>query len=205
GLREKRDAKTDDKRYIRTTARGHASTAVGAMSQATGHFSNAFGTRAVATGYYSLAVGLTAKANRESSIAIGSNSESNRLGAIAIGTNTQANIQDSIALGSGSNVNVNDNANANAYIPTKNGELSTNRGQAYQAATGNTGPLSIGSQNLRRRIINVGAGVNNTDAVNVAQLKAVAKWAERPITFQGDDSSPGVKKELGEILTIKGG
>ncbi|MPX32820.1 YadA-like family protein [Moraxella catarrhalis] len=188
--------------YRRTYAKGHASIAVGTMAQAEGHFANAFGTRATAKGYYSLAVGLTARANKESSIAIGSNAESNQLGAIAIGTNAQANAQHSIALGYGSNVN--NNNNNNAYIPTKNGKSNISRDQAYKAATGNTGPLSIGSNNLRRRIINVGAGVNDTDAVNVAQLKAVANWAERPITFNGDGNT-GVRKELGETLTIKGG
>lgn len=196
------EAKNPADKYRRTRAQGHASIAVGAMAEAEGHFANAFGTRATAKGFYSLAVGLTARANRESSIAIGSNAESDHSGAIAIGTNTQANVQYGIALGYGSNIN--NNNNNNIYIPTKNGQSSTSGNQTYKAATGNTGPLSIGSTSLKRRIINVGAGVNDTDAVNVAQLRAVAKWAERPINFNGD-SDTGVQKELGDTLTIKGG
>ena len=188
---------SDPDKYLRTTSSGHASVAVGTMAQAQGHFSNAFGTRARAKGNFSLAVGLTARANNESSIAIGSNAESNRLGAIAIGTNTQANIANSLALGSGSRVD-NNNNNNNAYMPP---------GQSINPShksTLNAGPLSIGSDSIRRKIINVGAGNDATDAVNVAQLEAVVKWAkERKITFVGDRGSTGVK--LDQNLSIQGG
>ncbi len=64
--------------------------------------------------------------------------------------------------------------------------------------------FSIGSSDLRRKIINVGAGSQDTDAVNVAQLKLVEKVAKRKITFKGDDDN-GVDKQLGNTLTIKGG
>ena len=184
-------------KYRRTTAKGFASIAVGTMTEATGHFANAFGTRATAKGYYSLAVGLTARANKESSIAIGSNAESDRSGAIALGTNTQANAINSIALGYGSRVVDNNN---NAYAPD---------GQSINhphKSTSNTGPLSIGSSSIKRKIINVGAGASDTDAVNVAQLKKVVDWAkERKIIFKGDDNSTGVQTKLDETLTIKGG
>lgn len=183
-------------RYRRTEARGHASLAVGAMAYAQGHFANALGTRTTASGIYSLAVGLTATASGQSSISLGSNAISSRLGAIAIGANTQADINGSIAIGQGSRVSSN---NLNAYAP---------EGQQIETlykATGTVGPLSIGSSNLRRKIINVGAGSDNTDAVNVAQLKKVVAWArERRITFQGD-SGTGVQTKLDSTLTIKGG
>ena len=64
--------------------------------------------------------------------------------------------------------------------------------------------MSIGSNSIRRKIINVGAGNDDTDAVNVAQLKAVEHLANRKITFTGD-SGGGVQKGLNETLTIKGG
>lgn len=201
-LKQIRDSNDNRVKYRRTAAEGHASTAVGAMSYAKGHFSNAFGTRATAEGNYSLAVGLTAQASNGYTIAIGSNAQAIKYGALAIGTDTQVNLDYGIALGHGSKIlnNNNNNNNNTAYIP-EGGESTIN---SHHKATSH-GLFSIGSNDIRRKIINVGAGNNDTDAVNVAQLKAVENLAKRQITFKGDDNGTGVKKKLGETLTIKGG
>ena len=184
-------------KYRRTTAQGHASTAVGAMSYAQGHFSNAFGTLAHAHGNYSLAVGLTSKAQGAYTIAIGSNATTSNYGAIALGADTKVQLDQSIALGFGSQVLASNNQNTEVYAPE--GERLTSKDKA----TG-WGPLSIGNAHQNRRIINVGAGSQNTDAVNVAQLRAVVEWAKkRTITFTGDIGS--VKKKLDDTLNIKGG
>lgn len=200
-LSQIRSSRDNSVKYRRTTAEGHASTAVGAMAYAKGHFSNAFGTRATAEGPYSLAVGLTAKTEKGYTIAVGSNAQAISYGTIAIGADTQVNLDYGIALGYGSQIlnNNNNNNNNNAYIP-KGGESKIN--QDHKAT--NHGLLSIGSNSIRRKIINVGAGNDDTDAVNVAQLKAVEHLANRKITFTGD-SGGGVQKGLNEILTIKGG
>lgn len=201
-LKQIQNASQNNVKYRRTTAKGHASTAVGAMSYAEGHFSNAFGTRAHAKGAYSLAVGLTASAETESSIAIGSNAQAKEFAATAIGGGTQVNTKRGIALGFGSKILNGDNNN-NAYAPDNNQPISSEH-----TATNNsnhTDILSIGSGSIKRKIINVGAGFKDTDAVNVAQLKEAVKLANRKITFKGDDSSPGVQKGLGDTLTIKGG
>ncbi|RKM43606.1 YadA-like family protein [Moraxella catarrhalis] len=202
-LKKIRDGSNNTDKYSRTHAKGHASIAVGAMTQAEGHFSNAFGTRAIAKGNYALAVGLTARANNESSIAVGSNAEVTKFAGLALGTNTKVDVQQGIALGYGSQVlnnNNNNNNNNNAYIPTNGGSRIT---QSHKA-TNNVGPLSIGSNSLRRRIINVGAGSQDTDAVNVAQLRAVEDLANRKVTLAGDIGG-NVQKSLGDTLTIKGG
>ncbi|MCG6819385.1 YadA-like family protein [Moraxella catarrhalis] len=198
-LKAIRDARTPAEKYIRTTASGHASTAVGAMSQATGHFSNAFGTRAHAKGPYSLAVGLTATAEQESAIAIGSNAQAKKFRTVALGADTIVNFSQGIALGYGSQVLATDDNNTKTpYIPT--GKL------ARQHTAVTWGPLSIGTSAQKRRIINVGAGSEDTDAVNVAQLRKVVEWAqEHKITFKGDDNGAGVQTKLNETLTIKGG
>ena len=199
-LKQIRDSNNNNVKYKRTTAEGHASTAVGAMSYAEGHFSNAFGTRAHAKGPYSLAVGLTATAEKGYTIAVGSNAQAINYGTIAIGADTQVNLDYGIALGYGSQIlNNNNNNNNNAYIP-EGGNTKVNPHKATSH-----GLLSIGSQSIKRKIINVGAGNDDTDAVNVAQLKAVEDLAKRKITFKGDDNGTGVEKKLGETLTIKGG
>lgn len=200
-LKDIRDDK-NGKRYRRTHAQGHASTAVGAMSYAKGHFSNAFGTRATANSAYSLAVGLAATAEKQSAIAIGSNAQAIEASSLAIGQNTVVNLQGGIAIGQGSRVNASDKK-VDAYIPTAtNSQLNIN---SNHKATDKTGPLSIGSSSIKRRIIHVGAGSEDTDAVNVAQLKAAVAWANRKITFRGDGDSNSVNKGLGETLNITGG
>lgn len=201
-LKQIRDSNNNNVKFKRTTAEGHASTAVGAMSYAEGHFSNAFGTRAHAKGPYSLAVGLTATAEKGYTIAVGSNAQAINYGTIAIGADTQANLDYGIALGYGSKIlnNNNNNNNNTAYIPEGGASTIT---QNHKATS--HGLFSIGSNEIRRKIINVGAGNADTDAVNVAQLKAVENLAKRQITFKGDYDSTGVKKKLGETLTIKGG
>ena len=199
-LREIRNS-TGSQRYRRTRAEGHASTAVGAMAYAKGHFSNAFGTRSTAEGNYSLAVGLTAEAKNGYTIAIGSNARAINYGALAIGTDTQVDLDQGIALGYGSKILSNNNNN-NAYAPDNTRPISNN----YIATQNSkhTDILSIGNKDLRRRIINVGAGASDTDAVNVAQLKEAVRLANRKITFMGD-SGDGVQKGLNETLNIKGG
>ena len=152
------------------------------MSYAKGHFSNAFGTRATAEGNYSLAVGLTAQASNGYTIAIGSNAQAIKYGSLAIGTDTQVNLDYGIALGHGSKIlnnnNNNNNNNNTAYIPEGGESTITNSHKATSH-----GLFSIGSNDIRRKIINVGAGNNDTDAVNVAQLKVVENLAKRQITF----------------------
>ncbi|AIK01505.1 adhesin [Moraxella catarrhalis] len=196
--------------YRPTHAEGHASTAVGAMAHAQGHFSNAFGTRATATGHFSLAVGLTALAKERYTVAIGSNAQANQFAATAIGKDTKVDLNRGVALGTGSQILPKDNdanRNVQAYAPDESQQIDMQY-QATQASGGHTDIFSIGNSSsnssIRRKIINVGAGVNKTDAVNVAQLEAVVEWAKkRKITFMGDDNSTDVK--LDTTLNIKGG
>ena len=196
-----RNAGSNDVRYRRTRAQGHASTAVGAMSYAQGHFSNAFGTYATANGAYSLAVGLAAKTNGESTIAVGSDAQANEFATTAIGGNTQVATKRGVALGYNSQVLATDNQ-VDGYTP--NATDTNLQIQSSHKATRDWGPLSIGNTTQKRKIINVGAGYHDTDAVNVAQLKVAAGLANRKITFKGDDNN-GVDKQLGQTLTIKGG
>lgn len=202
-LKEIRNSQDNAVKYRRTTASGHASTAVGAMSQATGHFSNAFGTRATASGAYSLAVGLTASATTQSSIAVGSNAQANKFAATTIGGNAKVDIDRGIALGYNSQVLTTDNK-VDIYTPNATDTTNFQIQSSHRAKTG-WGPLSIGNSQLKRRIIHVGAGLEDTDAVNVAQLKKAVGLANRQITFKGDDNSTDVQKGLGNTLTIKGG
>ena len=198
-----KDGSNQDK-FSRTHAKGYASIAVGAMTQATGHFANAFGTRAQATGNYSLAVGLTARALGGHAVAIGSNAETSqgKYGAIALGSETKVDIDRGIALGFNSQLLRQDDANKQIYYDPKQ-----NQSVRHTALTNdnNRSVLSIGNSQLKRKIIHVSAGLEDTDAVNVKQLKAAVELANRKITFKGDGDNNSVEKGLGQTLTIKGG
>ncbi len=199
-LRQIRDGSNND-RFSRTHAKGYASIAVGAMTQAAGHFANAFGTRAQAEGNYSLAVGLTSKATGGYSVAIGSNAEASKYGAITIGSETRVEVDRGIALGFNSQVLNRDNNNIQTYYTPKQDQPANH---TTLTNANNRSIISVGNQNLKRKIIHVSAGNDDTDAVNVKQLKEVVSWAkERQITFKGDNGNTNVT--LDQALNIKGG
>ncbi|PTQ92520.1 trimeric autotransporter adhesin, partial [Paraburkholderia sp. GV072] len=82
--------------------------------------------------------------------------------AVAIGGNAQATTMNSVALGSNSVANSTTLATA-GFNPG---------GGAVSAATAAGGEVSVGASGAKRRITNVAAGQNATDAVNVSQLQS---------------------------------
>ncbi|OBZ32929.1 hypothetical protein A0U42_08500 [Megasphaera sp. DISK 18] len=64
-----------------------------------------------------------------------------------------------------------------------------------------SGAVSVGSAGATRQITNVAAGSEDTDAVNVAQLKAVGSAG---LHFKGDGDNV-VHRELGDTLNVVGG
>ncbi|MDH1013089.1 hypothetical protein N5C80_30550, partial [Pseudomonas nicosulfuronedens] len=112
----------------------------------------------------------------------GDDSQATGLDSVAIGMGAVASHDGSIALG------------ANSLA-----DGSTLGNQAYLVGGTATGEVNIGD----RRITGLSAGAEDTDAVNVAQLKAAAGGvADTPITFAGNSGS--VDKKLGETFTIEG-
>ena len=105
--------------------------------------------------------------------------------ATAIGATAQVSgVQGGVALGAGSLLSRTTNSNENAGFNSKFVDGTKVRNRAYTAdLTGhndqwdsgsiNTGAVSVGNDTQKRQIINVAAGSQDTDAVNVAQLKNV--------------------------------
>ena len=105
--------------------------------------------------------------------------------ATAIGATAQVSgVQGGVALGSGSMLDRTTASNENAGWNSKRLNGTVIRNRAYTAdLTGhndqwdsgriNTGAVSVGNDTQKRQIINVAAGNQDTDAVNVAQLKNV--------------------------------
>ena len=154
--------------YVKTASIGTASVALGAMSQAAGDASMAMGLNALAEGDASTAIGPLARSKGKKSIAMGVNANSQVDGGVALGADSVSDRQQT----------------SNAYIPSGADTAQVN---AIKATKGTTGAVSVGSDTVKRQIINVAAGTNDSDAVNVAQLKAVTSNASWTAQGNGND------------------
>ena len=121
---------------------------------------------------------------------------------VAIGHNAKVSAEGGVAIGSGSEATVTGKS-TEGYDPTigKNSTDTTATWKATNAA------VSIGKADgtVTRQINGVAAGTNDTDAVNVAQLKnATAGMTTKGLNFQGNNTDVTVHRDLGSTLTIKG-
>ena len=175
-------------------ATSHGSIAMGNGAQSTGSGSTALGRTAKALNDGTVALGFSAEATGDGAIAIGgdgkgapfdaTNTTFAGLGekttataknAVAIGHQATANIEGGVALGSESKTTK--DAGETGYNPaagrTNKYDNLTNNTKA--ALTSTRAAVSIGddSASVTRQLTGLAAGTQDTDAVNVAQLKAV--------------------------------
>lgn len=104
------------------------------------------------------------------SVAIGNNAIASKQNALALGTAAQALAQDSVALGSGSVAGI--SAGVPGFVP---GGASQAQAAAIGATTSTLGAIAVGdaATGKFRQITSLAAGTQDSDAVNVAQLKGV--------------------------------
>ena len=161
--------------YDNLTKEGTGATAWGNGSAAIGDYSTAWGNNAQAIGAYSTAIGNGSVANATNSLAVlGGTTAENATGSAAIGAGAQTTLADSIALGSGAVANrakYGDRNYSAAFIDKVNDE---DKEKSAWKSTANA--IAVGSDDtsnpVTRQIIGVAAGSEDTDAVNVAQLRA---------------------------------
>ncbi|MFM0340498.1 YadA-like family protein [Paraburkholderia fungorum] len=157
---------------VGATAIGDGSLAVGASSAASLNSSTAVGSGAAALAVNATVVGAAATTNNfaDNGVAIGYLARVQNVNALAIGTNVQTNAEDSVALGS------------NAFISTAATRAMAIGSGASASAAGSVAlgagslaerpdVVSIGNSAARRQLVNVAAGTQNNDAVNITQLK----------------------------------
>lgn len=148
-----------------------SSIAIGAVANATADFSIAVGRNASATQQESMAFGYKANAIAEDSIALGSNATASSISSLALGAGAGASIEGSVALGSESKTSVDKNVLGKVYNGTTWVE-SANIASTWNATHA---AVSVGDgTNITRQITGVAAGSEDTDAVNLAQLKSVS-------------------------------
>ncbi|EJF92162.1 hypothetical protein ME9_01620, partial [Bartonella taylorii 8TBB] len=145
--------------------------AIGVAAKSTKDDAIAIGASATGDGSNAIAIGITAKATREDTIALGHGASSGEYRGIAIGSFANASVGNSIALGSLSIADV--RGGVGGYDPVT--KETSNKQDSAWVSTKNYGALSIGNaeKGITRQIMNVAAGSKDTDAVNVAQLKAL--------------------------------
>ena len=120
----------------------------------------AFGSHANASKENSIAFGSNAQALHENVITIGKDSKATKKGAMTIGESAQSNANNSLALGNGTIINQEDLKNKNAKYTNDGFEIEN-------------GVVAIANKGKERRLVNLAAGREDTDAVNVKQLSEV--------------------------------
>jgi len=100
----------------------------------------------------------------ENVISLGNNNTVKANNAVAIGNGTKVEAEGGVAIGVGSVAGIGKGA-LGAFAPDT---ILTAEESTWRSTRG---AVSVGSSSMTRQIINVAAGTNDTDAVNVAQLK----------------------------------
>lgn len=166
-----------------------SSMAIGPYAKAQGTGAIAFGNSSSSSGYGGVALGGGANVSSYGGVALGGTSSATTTGSVALGTGSQANTAAGLA----------------GYLSG-----SKKADQADSVWTSTIGAVSVGGGKFKvgseekiytRQITNLAAGTQDTDAVNVAQLKAVE---QEGLSLTGNDGSK-VTQSLGGNFNITGG
>ena len=174
---------------------GYESTAVGLSNTVSGNTSAAFGRSNTVTGTESLAAGVRSTAAGEHNVAIGYQAATDGKATVAIGEGSKADIADGVALGSNSATTA--AAGVQGFNPADS-RTNTYSGLTGTAQTSTLGAVAVGNgATATRQITGLAAGKENTDAVNVAQLRSVN------LKYAGNSGNSDVLLDNG-TLNIKG-
>ncbi|WP_439899852.1 YadA family autotransporter adhesin [Paraburkholderia phymatum] len=160
---------------VRTKATAGGATAVGSDALASGVHASAFGNSATASANSAMAIGDSSFASVLGAAAIGSSSTASGTGATAVGAGSTASASSAVALGTNAVANTSNSVALGANSVADSATLGTagyNPGSSTLAATAAGGEVSVGAAGAERRVTNVAAGLNGSDAVNVSQLQS---------------------------------
>ncbi|MCT8755530.1 hypothetical protein KZ433_10775, partial [Glaesserella parasuis] len=202
-----------------TTAAGHASVAIGGRSKAEGDGSIVVGPLAYARYAEGIAIGARSKSNNEygiavgggafagkHSIAVGKSATASQTGASAFGESARAIGQYTTALGSYAEAETQDGVALGYRSKTsrRSGQRGWTPENTNYSINGSTlsathAAVAVGDgTTVTRQITSVAAGTADTDAANVAQLKALT------LKISGDRNTQGHTTFYNEMLSIVG-
>ena len=183
------------------TANSDGAIAIGShgsrQTTATGNRALAIGTAATANGLDNIAIGTSASTSSQYSTAVGNGATATAIRAAAFGANSTASVEGGVALGVGSVANRAGGIANKGYNPNDN---RTNKyaGLNTWVLSPTTGAVAVGNGTAAtRQITGLAAGKEDTDAVNVAQLKSVN------LAFAGNVGSGDVNL-ANSTLSLKG-
>jgi len=200
GRKTKATANTSVALGARSEATGAGSVAIagngdGYKTTSTGLGSIAIGMQSNSTGTASTAVGGVAQATSKGASALGYKANATAESATALGQESVASVKDGVALGSQSKATV--DKGVKGFNPAENRD-NKYAGLAGTAQTSTLAAVSVGDgPTATRQITGLAAGTNDTDAVNVAQLRSVN------LKYAGDTGKGDVLLDDG-TLTVKG-
>ena len=194
------------------TANSDGAIAIGShgsrQTTATGNRALAIGTAATANGLDNTAIGTSASTSSQYSTAVGNGATATAIRAAAFGANSTASVEGGVALGVGSVANRAGGIANKGYNPNDN---RTNKyaGLNTWVLSPTTGAVAVGNGTAAtRQITGLAAGKEDTDAVNVAQLKSV-NLAFAGNVGSGDvnlgNSTLGIKGDYTYITTAANG
>lgn len=202
---------------LNSLAAGNKAQAYGVGSLAIGYSSLAGSAANDATLFSSMAIGPYAKAQGTGAIAFGNSSSSTGFGGVALGGGANVSSYGGVALGGTSSVTVTGGVALGTGSQASTaaglaGYLSGSKkaDQADSVWTSTIGAVSLGGGTFKtdsgekiytRQITNLAAGTKDTDAVNVAQLKALE---QEGLSLTGNDNQK-VTQSLGGNFNLTGG
>ena len=160
------------------TASGQSAAAFGQNNKATGNSATAFGQDTVAGGRSAVAMGEFSDAAGDNSLAaLGGQTLAAATGFAAVGNGAVAAVENTVALGSGSRADR--KAGKDGYLKSAalTGAAWTSTANAISVGNVNGTDGSGNPAPVTRQITGIAAGSEDTDAVNVAQLKAAVTGA----------------------------
>jgi len=177
-----------------TKATDVGAVALGLKAEATKEGSISIGQQSAASGLKAITTGYQSAASGENAAAYGNTAKAAGKNSLALGANTQATVEGGVALGAGSIANT----VATAGYNPNTGRTNTFTGLSGNALTSTWAAVSIGDGTNTRQLTGLAAGTNNTDAVNVAQLKSMN------LAFTADGSTKGDVNLTNSALNVVG-
>lgn len=173
--------------------------AIGNTASSSGSNAIAMGTNSKAATLNTVAIGNTATATSMGGVAIGNTSTASSANATAVGTNTIAKGASSVAIGNNATatttggVAIGSGSVADTWYGLKSYDPSTKTISTDTSATwmSTASAVSVGDadEGITRQITGVAAGWKDTDAVNVAQLKAITAASSTKVDTKGPNLS----------------
>ena len=177
-----------------TKATDVGAVALGLKAEATKEGSISIGQESAASSLKAITIGMKSVASGENAAAYGNTAKAVEKNSLALGANTQATVEGGVALGAGSIANT----VAGAGYNPNTGRTNTFTGLSGNALTSTWAAVSIGDGTNTRQLTGLAAGTNNTDAVNVAQLKSMN------LAFTADGSTKGDVNLTNSALNVVG-